>query len=309
LPEVTRTIRIAESALDDSRRVSEERVSNPLDALRYQRQLLENLRLLESIAQELSSAEVELASLINAPIGERLKLVEPSETVDRRALSVPVQVMEETAMVANPDLREQIYNVRIASEETRSTLMRLFPNITFNYGANYDTDKFQLNNDWRDAGAQISFNLFNLFTGPNQIKLAEAGVRLADQRRIAMQMAIVTQVHLARQEYQNSLQQLGRADAIWQTDRNIAKITSERADAALQGSLERVANQTTSILSQLRRYQALAQAQAAEARLQATVGIDPEIGSVDGVTLADLTAQIGQNGDVWRELKASGGSQ
>ena len=46
----------------------------PLEALRYQRQLLENLRLLESINQELASAQVDLAALINAPLGQPIAI-------------------------------------------------------------------------------------------------------------------------------------------------------------------------------------------------------------------------------------------
>jgi outer membrane protein TolC len=47
--DVQKTIRLAEEALDDSRKAATERVRNPLEPLRYQRQLLENMRLLESI--------------------------------------------------------------------------------------------------------------------------------------------------------------------------------------------------------------------------------------------------------------------
>jgi outer membrane protein TolC len=67
--EVQSTIATAQEALADSEKTAQERIKSPLDALRYQRQLLENLRLLEAINQELSSAQVELASLINAPLG------------------------------------------------------------------------------------------------------------------------------------------------------------------------------------------------------------------------------------------------
>jgi outer membrane protein TolC len=68
--DVQKTIALAEEALIDSRKASGERVRNPLEPLRYQRQLLENLRLLENINQELSSALVDLAALINAPVGQ-----------------------------------------------------------------------------------------------------------------------------------------------------------------------------------------------------------------------------------------------
>ncbi len=55
----------------------------------------------------------------------------------------------------------------------------------------------------------------------------------------------------------------------------------ERANAAAdayfqaESKLDVVANQTTSILSLLRRYQAMSQLYIAEARLQATLGVEP----------------------------------
>lgn len=294
----------AEDALADARRVEAENLRNPLDSLRYQRQVLENLRLLEAIDQELSTAEFELAAQINAPLGQRLVLAAPRETINREVLGIPVEAMEETAMVANADLREQNYNVRIAREETRKTLLRLFPNLVFNYAYNYDTDNYLMNQDWRDASVQLSFNLFNLFTGPARMQMADAGVALADQRRMATQMAVMAQVHLARQNYASALNQFARADAIWETDRRISEHMTNREAARTQSKLDVVANRTTAILSLLRRFQALAQAQAAEAKLQATLGVDPVIGSVDELSLGELSHEITANDNVWAELAA-----
>jgi hypothetical protein len=52
----------ADKALEDSRKVEAEKLRSPMEPLRYQRQLLENIRLLEAIQQELSSSRIELAS-------------------------------------------------------------------------------------------------------------------------------------------------------------------------------------------------------------------------------------------------------
>ncbi|MCM2318974.1 MAG: TolC family protein [Pseudomonas sp.] len=300
--EVQNTLVLAEQALADSRTAETERLRNPLDALRYQRQVLENLRLLEAIDQELSTAQIELAALINAPIGQRLQLAEPEFKVSRQTLDIPVARLEETAMAANADIREQHYNARIAREETRKTLVRLFPNLSFNYSINYDTDKYLVNSNWNEAGMQLSFNLFNLFTGPGQLKLAEAGVKLADQRRIAVQMATLAQTHLARQHLANALNQFERADAIWSTDQRINGHMQNRQNSHMQSKLDTVANQTTAILSLLRRYQALAQVQAAEARLQSTLGVEPQIASVDDLSLAQLTQDIIRSQHTWSDF-------
>ena len=305
--EVRAATLMAEDALNDARQAEAERLRNPLDSLRYQRQVLENLRLLEAIEQELSTAQTELALLINAPLGLPISLAEPPFQLDRQALDVPVTAMEDTALAANADLREAHYNARIAREETRKTLVRLFPSLNLSYGLNYDTDSYLVNRQWNEAGAQLSFNLFNLLTGPSQLKLAEAGVALADQRRVSMQMAVLAQVHLARQQLANAQHQFTRADAIWEIDRRISEHMDNREAIQVQSKLDQVANQTTAILSLLRRYQALAQAQTAEARLQATLGVDPEIGSVSDLTLAQLTRTLTDGHRTWQKLATGAG--
>ncbi len=301
--DVSKTIALAEDALVDSRKAEAERVRNPIDALRYQRQLLENLRLLESIDQELSSAQVELATLINAPIGQPIAIVESDANLaDASVLKVTMQAMEEAALAQNADLREQHYNARIAREETRRTLVRLFPNVSFSYGIKYDSDTYLVNRNWNEAGLQFTFNLFNLMTGPTQIKLAEAGVALADQRRVATQLAVLSQVHLARLQLLNARNQFERADAIYATDVKISELVRNRETAQAQSKLDSVSNATAAILSLLRRYQALAQVQAAENRLLANLGMEPKIGSTGELTLEQLTEQVKNNGNPWRAL-------
>lgn len=306
--QVETTFNMAEQALEDARKAEAERLRNPLDSLRYQRQLLENLRLLEAINQELSSAQVELATLINAPMGQPIVMAESDvNPLNDLALKAPMADLEALALENNADLREQHYNSRIAATEVRKTMTRLFPNLSFSYGVKYDSDSYLVHNNWNEAGLQLSFNLMNLFTGPTQIKLAEAGVALAEQRRLATQMAVISQTHLARLQLQNAHAQFSRADAIYSTDTKIAEQVRARQSVQAQSQLDRVANETTAILSLLRRYQALSQVHLAESRLIANLGLEPKIGSTGDLTLAQLTEQV--KGNPWASLTTAQTSQ
>lgn len=271
--------------------------------MRYQRQLLENMRLLENINQELSSAQIDLASLINAPLSKPILIASTDlQNISDQVNQVAIEKLEEVALENNADLREQNYNGRIAREETRRTLLKLFPNISFNYGSKYDTDRYLLNNNWNEAGVQLSFNLMNIFTAGTQIKLADAGVALADQRRVAAQASVLTQVHLSRLQVINARSQFDRADAIYSTDSQIAEVMRNRQLVAAQSKLDVVSTETASILSLLRRYQALAQVQVAENKLIATLGLEPQIGSTHELSLEALTKQIAQASAPWSQL-------
>ncbi|HYR24977.1 MAG TPA: TolC family protein [Aquabacterium sp.] len=300
-PLLRATITDSEQALKDARQAEDNRIRSPLEPLRYQRQLLENLRLLETIEQELSTARVELATLTALPLRSDYTVVEPASDINTVWLNQPLEKMEEVALLRNPDLREGIYNAHIARQETRRALLKLFPGLSFNYGVKHSSDSYLINQNWTEAGAQISFNLLGLLSAPAQMRLADAGVALADQRRMAMQMAVLSQLHIARLQYANTARQYERSDALAQVDGRITEHVTHQAEAQRQSALDRIAQQSTSALSQLRRYQSLSNAQAAASRLQATLGMEPSIDGAAGMSLAELTEAVARSLQTWNQ--------
>lgn len=291
--QVRDNIQLAEEAIVDARRAQTELVRSPLDSLRYQRQLTENMRLLEAIDQELATARFELAGLINAPMSMSTRLAADQELPTGEPLKISAEQMEDIALSQNAELREQTYLRRIAATEARKVIARAFPNISLNLGARYDSDRYLVNNNWNEAGLQASYNLMNLLSLPAQSKAADAGVALADQRRLAVHVATVTQVNIARQQLSSSRKLFERADDLWKLDDQITRQMASREQAQAGSKLERVAAQTSAIVSLLRRYQALAQWHASQSRLYATLGLDPLHRSTDDLTLEQITKEVG----------------
>jgi hypothetical protein len=73
-----------------------------------------------------------------------------------------------------------------------------------------------------------------------------------------------------------------------------------RQQAEVQSKLETVSSRTSLIISQLRRYQALAQVYAAQSQLEATMGVDPGLTKADSMSLPQLTTAVGQSFEQWR---------
>lgn len=288
---VRETIDAAEIALRQSQKLAEERVSAPDESLRYQRNLLENLRLLESVERELASARIELARLIGAVPGAEFKLVEPA--ADAEELNVAVEDLEARALVQNAELRSEFFNARIAAQETRKALLKLMPGVTLNFGTYYDSDRYVVNDTWQAAGVSVSYNLFNLLSGPSRMDAAEKGQAVAEARRMALQMAVLTQVHLAKHQYTDALRQFTRADQIYLVDRQLEDIVRGKYTSNMVSEQTQISANVTTILSELRRYQAMAKFQEATGQLQSSLGMEPQIGSIDEITLTDLTALVG----------------
>ncbi|MDC7717520.1 TolC family protein [Vogesella sp. DC21W] len=300
---IRQTIRQGEEALADARKTEEEKLKSPLEPLRYQRQLLENLRMLELVEQELSTARIELAGLTHLPILQVRNLVEPRSAVSTVWLDTPVEQMETYALLQNPDLRESIYNARIAQQETRRAMLKMFPGLSFNFAVKNSDDSYLINQTWQETGVQVSFNLLGFLSMPAQRKLAEAGVTLAEQKRMATQMAVVSQVNIARLQYANAAAQFNRADAIASVDQRLADHVNNQVLAERQTKLDSVSQQTSYILSTLRRYQALSNAQAAGSRLQASLGLELPLDASRQTSLAELKTQVAKALNAWEQGK------
>ena len=271
--EVERAVTEARKALVTARTVEKENLKAPVEALRYQKSLLETLRQLTAIQQELSTAPIELAALINLAPGTELNLAVPAEMVVP-AWTTPLERMEELAFVQNPDLREQGYLSRIAVDDSRKAILKLLPGITLSAGRNYDYNSFLMDNHWYEAGTKLSWNLMNLISGKSQLDYAQTNEDVAKARRLALGMAVLAQVHISERQYHNAVSQYEQSDELWGVDKRLFDLSEAKSANDAAGILERVAGRASAIASQLRRFQSYAQVEQAYAKMQATLGQD-----------------------------------
>lgn len=295
------TVRLAEDALKNSQQAEKSEVRQPIDAVRYQKNVLENLRNIDIIQSELGTAQIELANLINLPPTTEIKFAPPPfQGIKTGVTALPMSMLEEVALINNADLRESFYNVRIVAADTRKAMLRMLPGINLNWGPNYTTNSYIINQAWNAGAVSLSWNMLNTLMVPAIKKQGEAQEDLAVQRRMAMQMTVLGQVHLARLQYENAARVLDRSSALASADRKIEKFTKDGASSGTQSQAEMVAAQSVSIISEMRRYQAIAQLYAANGRLQASLGFEPNLSDIQKTSLVDLTKQVGDAMTQWQ---------
>ena len=302
--DLNKTISDANQALKNSQKVEKDGLKTPIEALRYQKSLLDNVKILETIDQELATAKIELNQLINLPATASYKLEDPDKIMAPNAYSnVDPSEFEIRALMYNADLNESLYNARIAVEETRKSLLKLIPGISFNIGPQTTNNSYWINKNWVEGAASVSFNLWNLLAAPGAIKLADQNKELAQQKRMMVQMAVISQVYLAKMGLESSLQLYRRSAEIDQVDSKISKITTDKEKEGAASQAERVAADASAIISKLRKYQALSQLFAASGKMQATAGLEPDITSLNEIRLQDLTSTIKISFDRWNSGK------
>jgi len=283
----------AENALSSSRTIEQERLRSPLESLNYQRQMLDILRQLESIRDELTQAKPRLAALMNLPPNADFNVTIPGE-LDVPNITATLGTMEEWALLNRPELMEASYNERISVLETRKAIARLFPGIEFSASTNHDTNSFLVNNQWNATGVRIGWNLMNVFNIGNTKGLAKAQLDVAQNQRMALSMAVLTQVHVAYRDYLGRKHQYERNADMFNVDQRILTHTQNAANNSADSRLQEIRASASALMSELRQYQSYGALQSSYGQILATLGVDLLPKALPGNDLPTLSQAIKQ---------------
>jgi outer membrane protein TolC len=290
-----------QGALADSERIEELRLQSPMDALSYQRSLLDSMRQLQQLRRDLTLAKTELAALMNLPPQQDFQVVVPQEgEFERTEVGLDPEDIELLALTYRPELREERYQARISQEETRKALLRMLPGIEFDTALNFDTNSFLVNNTWASYGARITWNLFNLINGPARMDAAEAEEEVAEARRQAVSMAVLVQAHVAWINYRNALEDFDTAMALRDVDERMLEQLEAQGAAAAAGELPVIRGELSLLLSDLRRDLAYAELNNASGAILLSIGADPLPTTVPDGSLETLAAAIRETEAAWR---------
>ena len=292
-------LRRVEKAIEDSEQIERKRLSSPIEALIYQKELLEIRRTLHTQQRALMTARLELAQLMGMLPGQTYELAPVEYIIPEIAMNMTL--MENTALLSRPELMEARYQSRISQSEVRAALLSMLPNLNLTATAGYDDSDYQLYEDYTEMGAQVSWNLMTVFNGPANRRVAKAQVDVAEQQRLALAMAVVSQVHIANLNFVQSRQDYAVSEDYLSVSRRLTKQTRDAQKVAKFGELEVIRQEASLLLATMRRDIAFAALQNSFATVYASVGLDivPDRMDVDGMTPEKLTTAITRSLQTW----------
>lgn len=282
----------AERAIEQSR-AAEMRGAIPLQtALAYQRALIDAVALLNLRRQDLDFAKAELSALMSSPT-QAFTLVETPDTAVP-ALPADLAVLEDTALMNRPELREEDYRKRISGDETRRQLMSVFPNLSFGLGSQFDSNRLLYNNDWVDTSARVSWNLLRVLSAPDTVKAGERQQEVDDARRQALSMAVMTQMRIAALRFGLAKSDLDLAQKSLAVDDRVAAVAKAGVSSRTETELELIRADARAMVSRYQHAIAYANAQAAFARVQHSLGQDFDFGNADTAPIAQAIPLVAE---------------
>ncbi len=287
-----------DEARTSSQRMSSERIGDPVQAMSYQRALIEATRQLEEQRRALSLAKTELAALINLPLNTDFTLAS-TDDYPVPELKVDMNRLEEEALASRPELREQDYQARISAAETRKAMLRLLPGLEFSAGGHYDSNSFLVNQSWADYGVKVTWNLFNVLSGPAAIDVAKAGESVAAARRQAMSMAVLAQLYVANANFHEAQRQFQTSEELARLDGQIAEQLRNRYKTQSIGELDLIQGELNTLQAQLKRDLSYAELRNAYAQLFVSAGVDPLPESLPDDKLATIASALESGESRW----------
>jgi VCBS repeat-containing protein len=289
-----------QQALVDSRRVESMRLKNPMEALSYQRDLLDVRRSLESLYKDLLDARTTLATLMGLPPSTVFELQELNDA-DYKVpeLKADMATLERSALALRPELMELRYQKRITESEGRAALLSLLPGLSLNTGVYKDTNDYLLYNNWTSHGATLGLNLFNVLKAPSVNDLSNAQKRLAHERRLALTAAVLGQVHLSRVALDNAKDQYETSHDYLQVVRKIRAQVSQMRTAERSGELDLIREEMAELLADLRKDVAYAELQNSYGRIFVSAGLDPLPSQQGQVTETSLSKAMQDKLNEW----------
>ena len=289
-PKVEALLAETREALAESRRLVQKGVQNSTDALRSQGDLLNTINTLIEIRERIDLSKVRLAALINVAPGSEYQLAAPTVLDAPAQISQDYSELTRIALLNRPELREEDYRKRISEFDVKKALLRYYPNLNLFAGANYDDNEFLVNNSYTVAGWGITWDLLGIFQANSERKFREAQIDVADARRLALSMAVTTQVYLSGIRYQLAVDRYKAASELFEVRKNLERNSS--ISGARVSGLDTLNARSASIASELRRSLAFAETQTAFARVINSIGIDPVPDTVSSLELSTLSSEF-----------------
>ena len=260
------------NALNDSQKIEELLLQKPMDALLYQKELLDIQRALQSQKQSFINAKIELGALMGLLPNEKFVLVQTDQPLNE--LDMKLKHMEKHALVNRPELIENHYEERISIAETKAGMRSLLPGLNFNAAWTSSSNDYLMNKTNFEFGSSIGANLLNVFRAPKLKDVNEMNTEIIKEQRLALSMAVLSQVHISNIEYQMALEEYETADRYYDVSRKITEQVRNAQKIARFGELELIREEASLLVAELRRDIAFSKVQFSVAQVYTSVGVD-----------------------------------
>ncbi len=280
-------------ALNDSQKIEELLLTKPMDALLYQKELLDIQRALQSQKEIFIDARIQLAGLMGLLPNQKFTIIPTDDPLT--ILNMDLEGMEKYALINRPELIKSHYDEKISIQETKASMSSLLPGLNFNAAWTHSSNDHLMNKTNLEYGSVMGANLLNVFMYPKVKRINETNTEVIREKRLALSMAVLSQVHLANIDYSLALEEYDTAERYYQVSRKITEQIKNAQKIARFGNLELIREQASLLVAELRYDIAYSKLQHAIGKIYTSVGVDITRENVQNINFKDYAYIIKNN--------------
>ena len=284
-------------ALDDYEYIEQLLISSPMDALLYQKELLDVAQILNTQRRALMDSRAQLSTLMGLMPGQDYTLTKTDKPLTELVMGLEEQ--EEVALFSRPELLEIRYQAEVTAKEARASMLSLFPSLQFNATWTYDSNKYLLNKNNTEYGAVFGANLLNIFQAGNINDVNKINKQIIEEQRLALSMAVLSQVHIANINYAQSLREYSNAKHYLSVAQRINELIANAQKISRFGELEVIREEASLLVSRLRNDIAYAELQYSLGTLYSSVGMTFVPDNIAQISDDELAIALRENLNRW----------
>jgi len=296
-PKIDSLLAEASRSLDASKDLVARGVQDSGSALGLQSSILNTINALVEMRERVDLGKARLGALLNIRPGTDFRVSPPSTMDVPSVLSHGVDEISQKALLNRPELREEDYRKRVTQLEVKKAILKMFPQLTFSTGYYRNGNEFLVNEDWTQIGADLSWDLLGILNAQAEKRFQQASIDVADARRVALSLAVITQVYLGVSRYELARSRYASASELYNIRARLSRNDGSRGSRV--SGIEQLDSRAAALAAEMRRNLAFAETQAAFARVINSAGIDPVPASVQSDDLQTLSAAFNQR---WSDI-------
>ncbi len=288
-------------ALENAKRIEREGLMPQQEVLAYQRALLDAVNLLTLRRQDIELSRAELNALMSIPPGTPYTLADEKEA-PLPAVPTNFDKLELLALEKRPEIMEEWYRRRVTENDIKAAKLLLWPNLSADAGLQYDSNRYNYNSSWTDVGARLSWNILKLTQYPALNRAHEDQNKTDDMRRMALSMAVLTQIRVGIQRYDLSLSELKFNEESLRVDQRLLSYAQSAEQSKFDSELEVIRSEARALLAEYQRYASYSNAQAAWGRVYNSVGLDVLPATIDNHDVKTLAGTMATTMQQWQQV-------
>ncbi len=261
-----------------------------IEALKRETSFLQRQDEFRRYKREHMKAKAGLAKLIGLPPGTGFVMAKVDFSRSMNLFVYDTFELQREALRSRSELFEKDLEQVISRDEERLAIAQMMPGATLFWRSSYDSNRFLAFSHWNTIGLNASWDLLAI---PHQIKQLDASrlqTRLLAKRRLAISVAIQTQLHLSLIDYEQAWEQGELGRILSEKHEELLRAIESQADEGKSHAGQVLDQQMKSLKARARHLTAYANVMTARARVLNTIGrsqkrneprlIDPSVGGL-----------------------------